>query len=174
VDTKRGLVALGAACCASVIAFCGSSTSTGFSSVSPIFKVGAHGATMAPVVLLHGDISATGLLPGAPPDVISPSPSVANNNKFRTTVTITFKTFVFVQHGRFRRAPNPDDLLFGIDNGSLVSASHLQDRSFELGTLDAHGVRTFQVKIALSSAAGNEWQGAEGFLPYTVTLTQRS
>jgi hypothetical protein len=174
MNGKRALIALAAAAGAGAIAFCGSTVSTGFSTESSHHTIEVQGATMAPVVLLNGDISAQDLLPGAPPDVISPSPSVANNNSFSTTVTITFKEFVFVHNGQYGHTPSPGDLLFGVDTIGPVNAEHLQDRSFDLGTLNPHTVRAFHVTIALTSAAGNEWQGAVGYLPYTVTLTQRS
>jgi hypothetical protein len=170
---KRSIIACVAAAGMGGLAFGGSAVATSFTSTSQQDYAEGQGATTG-IELANGNLDATGLVPGAN---LTPAGTVdiSNDGNVSGVVTIKFGDFTVKKIGSDGTNPRAEDLQFYIAGIGYVTADVLADHTFTLlHHLGVHQHMGFAVSIGLLTGTGNNWNGADAYLPYTVTLTAGS
>lgn len=171
MNVKRSLVAVGATGAVAAAIFGGSAVSTAFSSQSATQYAEGQGASLG-VTVANGTFDATGLVPGATPTSEGPV-TISNNGNTDGTASITFGAFTVKTDGSDGHQPSADDLIFDVA-GQSIPASQLAGQTIQLGTIGGGANQSYPVTVGLASGTGNDWNGADAYLPYTVTLTAGS
>ena len=172
LNIKRTVIACAAAAGIAGLAFGGSAVATQFTSTSNTQYAEAQGASTG-VVVSGGTFKATGLVPGADP--VLESTLDIHNSGVDGIVTITFGAFTVITPGT-GGSPDPSKLLFsGFAPGPVtLSAFAVAGNTYTLGALASGHDVTYPISVALQggpTGAGNDWNGADAYVPYTVTIT---
>ena len=166
---KRTIIACVAAAGMGGLAFGGSAVATSFTSTSQTDYAEGQGASTG-IQLANGNFDATGLVPGASPVQEGPV-KISNSGNVSGRVTITFGGFDVKQIGSDGTNPHADSLIFNIPGLGPVSAAFLAGRTFYIGHFVPGQEMDFPVTVALAAGTGNNWNGADAQLGYSVTLT---
>jgi hypothetical protein len=166
---KRTIIACVAAAGMGGLAFGGSAVATSFTSTSQTDIAEGQGASTG-IELANGNFDAQGLVPGATPVNEGPV-AITNTGQVSGRLTITFGLFNVITVGSDGTNPRADSLMFNIPGLGNVSAQFLAGRTFYIGHLARGEEMDFPVTIGLAAGTGNNWNGADAQLPYSVTLT---
>jgi hypothetical protein len=166
---KRTIIACVAAAGMGGLAFGGSAVATSFTSTSQRDTAEAQGASTG-IQLANGTFDAQGLVPGATPVNEGPV-AITNTGNVSGRLTITFGNFTVNQIGSDGTNPDADDLIFNIPGLGNVTAAFLSNRTIYIGHLSLGQEMDFPVTVALAAGTGNNWNGADAELQYSVTLT---
>jgi hypothetical protein len=169
---KRTIIACVAAAGMGGLAFGGSAVATSFTSTSQTDYAEGQGASTG-IQLAFGTFDATGLVPGATPVKEGPV-KISNSGNVSGRVTITFDEFDVIHVGSDGTNPHAASLIFNIPGLGPVSAEFLAGRTFYIGHLSPNDEMDFPVTVALAAGTGNNWNGADAQLGYSVTLTAGS
>lgn len=170
---KRTIVACVAAAGMGGLAFGGSAVATSFTSTSQTAYAEGSGAATG-ILLTNGSFNVTGLVPGAAPVTVGPV-NIRNTGNVAGVVTITFGSFTVKKIGADGTNPHADNLIFDIPGLGQVSAEYLSGKTVTVTRrLSPNRELSFPVTVALEAGTGNNWNGADAYLPYSVTLTAGS
>jgi hypothetical protein len=173
----RTLIALAATGGTAAALFGGTAVATAFTSQSPTQYAEGQGATTG-ITVTGGTFDATNLVPGA--TATQESITVTNNGSVPATGTLTVGAFTVKTAGSNGNNPDPADLAFVINVGGGSNevdgtAATLQNSTpLAFGPLPAGASVTVPVDVSLVSGTGNDWNGADAYLPYSITLTAGS
>jgi hypothetical protein len=172
MNVKRSLVALASTGAVAAVVFGGSAVATSFNSTSDQQYAEGQGATTG-VVVSNGTFDAKNLVPGDP-GVSVGTVSVGNSSSVPAVATITFGDYTVKHQGSDGGNPDPSALEFNISGIGALSATDLADKSFTLGNFASGQTQSFPVSEDLKAGTGNNWNGADAYLPYTITMTAGS
>lgn len=169
MNVKRSVVALAAAGGTAALVFGGSAASTAFTSSSD--QVARAKGASTGVLVENGSFTVDGLVPGATASNVG-DVKVTNTGNTPSVVTVTFQNAQINSNGT-GGAPDLSKLVFTVE-GQTLNASQLAGQTFTLGTWTAGRAASIPVLAGLASGTGNDWNGADVSLPYTVTMTAGS
>lgn len=162
MNIKHSIIALGAAGATAALVFGGSAVSTAFTSADN-GSLHADSATVTST-LTNGDLALNNAIPG---DHVDKTVSWTNTGSVPTELVLTF--------GSLQNAgANPSALASDLDviiGGQTVPVTGLAGQRFDLGKIQPSRGYTAPVVLKLSDNAGNEAQGSNVTLPYTLTAT---
>ena len=173
MNVKRSLIALGATGAAAAIVFGGSAVATSFNSTSATQYAEGQGAT-AGVQVDNGTFDATNLVPGDAATSVG-NVTVHNTGSAPAVATISFGDFTVKTDGS-GGAPDPNQLEFNIDGVGTLTAAQLAGQTFTLGNIGPGNAPSYAVTEDLKGLGhvDNGWNGADAYLPYTITMTAGS
>jgi hypothetical protein len=172
MNVKRSLVALAATGATAAVVFGGSAVATSFTSQSDQQFAEAQGATTG-VQVTGGTFDAKDLVPGGVAKDVG-TVTITNNGTADADATVNFQGYTVKTPGSNGGNPDPARLEFNIQGFGTRTASQLSGSSLDFGVIGAGQSVQADVTVDLAAGAGNDWNGADAYLPYSVTLTAGS